>query len=297
MIKEILIAGYQGSNSVHTKSIQHFIDNISNEYNVNYVMDITINNEKASSLIDKTINQSIDISYLLSSYYESIIPEIKILDLPYFFNSRIEAYNLLKSDFFYFIDNKLSNFNLKLLGFWDNGIRHFSSQKMIEKPQDCIGQILRTTPSPLHIEIFKSFGFTTNPLDVRDFKIAIKENTINAQENPLTNYWNFEVYNYQKFITLSSHMFGFCLFVINKDYFETLNLKQKEKILDCSVKSSEFQRNLALKEDAMLMKKIKEQGIKIVTPEIKNLNKFKKKSQVFHKNFFKDYPHMKKYIQ
>ena len=102
MIKEILIAGYQGSNSVHTKSIQHFIDNISNEYNVNYVMDITINNEKASSLIDKTINQSIDISYLLSSYYESIIPEIKILDLPYFFNSRNEAYDLLKSDFFLF---------------------------------------------------------------------------------------------------------------------------------------------------------------------------------------------------
>ena len=296
MNKEILIAGYQGSNSVHTKSIQHFIDNISNEYNVNYIMDITINNEKASSLIDKTINQSIDISYLLSSYYESIIPEIKILDLPYFFNSRIEAYKLLKSDFFYFINNKLSHFNLKLLGFWDNGIRHFSSQKMIKKPQDCIGQILRTTPSPLHIEIFKSFGFTTNPLDVRDFKIAIKENTINAQENPLTNYWNFEVYNYQKFITLSSHMFGFCLFVINKDYFETLNLKQKEKILDCSVKSTEFQRNLALKEDAMLIKKIKDQGIKIVTPEIKNLNKFKKKSQVFHKNYFKDYPHMKKYI-
>ena len=296
MIKEILIAGYQGSNSVHTKSIQHFIDNISNEYNVNYIMDITVNNEKASSLIDKTINQSIDISYLLSSYYESIIPEIKILYLPYFFNSRNEAYDLLKADFFYFIDNKLSNFNLKLLGFWDNGIRHFSSQKMIEKPHDCVGQILRTTPSPLHIEIFKSFGFTTNPLDVRDFKIAIKENTINAQENPLTNYWNFEVYNYQKFITLSSHMFGFCLFVINKDYFETLNLKEKEKMLDNSEKTTEFQINLALKEDAILIKKIKDQGIKIVTPEIKNLNKFKNKSQVFHKNYFKDYPHMKKYI-
>jgi len=40
----------------------------------------------------------------------------------------------------------------------------------------------------------------------------------------------------------------------------------------------------------------------VLTPGIsliknKNLNKFKKKSQVFHKNFFKDYPHMKKYIQ
>ena len=46
----------------------------------------------------------------------------------------------------------------------------------------------------------------------------------------------------------------------------------------------------------MLMKKIKDQGIKIVTPEIENLNKFKKKSQVFHENYFKDYPHMKRYI-
>jgi TRAP-type C4-dicarboxylate transport system substrate-binding protein len=68
-------------------------------------------------------------------------------------------------------------------------------------------------------------------------------------------------------------------------------------MLDNSEKTTEFQINLALKEDAILIKKIKDQGIKIVTPEIKNLNKFKKKSQVFHENYFKDYPHMKKYIQ
>jgi TRAP-type transport system periplasmic protein len=296
LINQILIAGYQGPKSIHTKSIKYFIDNINNQFKVNYVMDITVNGEKASSLIDKTINKKIDISYLLSSYYESILPEVKILDLPYFFNSRKEAYNLLKSDFFNFINNKLSNHNLKLLGFWDNGVRHFSSQKIIEQPQDCMGQILRTTPSPIHIEIFKSFGFTPKPLDVRDFKIAIKDNTINAQENPLTNYWNFEVYNYQNFVTLSSHMFGFCLFVINKDFFESLNAKQQEQILEFSLKSTKFQRDLALNEDVIIMKKMKDKGIRIVVPELKNLNKFKKISKVFHDNYFKDYPHMKKYI-
>ena len=64
MIKEISIAGYQGSNSIHTKSIKYFIDNIRNEFNVDYTMDITVNNEKASTLIEKTIDQKIDISYL-----------------------------------------------------------------------------------------------------------------------------------------------------------------------------------------------------------------------------------------
>ena len=296
MIKEISIAGYQGSNSIHTKSIKYFIDNIRNEFNVDYTMDITVNNEKASTLIEKTIDQKIDISYLLSSYYENILPEIKILDLPYFFNSRNEAYNLLKSDFFNFINSKLLKKNIKLLGFWDNGIRHFSSQKIIEQPQDCIGQILRTTPSPLHIEIFKSLGFIPNPLDVRDFKVAIKDNTINAQENPLTNYWNFEIYNHQKFVTLSSHMFGFCLFVINNIFFKSLNLKQQNKILEIAFKSTEFQRNLAIKEDDILMKKIKEKGIKVVKPQTKNLDEFKRMTKVFHESYFNENPHMKKFI-
>jgi TRAP-type C4-dicarboxylate transport system substrate-binding protein len=69
-------------------------------------------------------------------------------------------------------------------------------------PDDCENQVLRTTPSPLHINIFKSIGFIPKPLDVRDFKIAIKEDTIDAQENPLTNYWNFGIYKKQKFVTI-----------------------------------------------------------------------------------------------
>ena len=161
---------------------------------------------------------------MLSSNFEKILPEIKILDLPYLFNKRNEAYNALKSDFFDYIDTKLKDKNLKLLGFWDNGIRHISSKiKLIKTLSDCRGQIIRTTPSPLHVEIFKKFGFAPRPLDVRDFKIAIENNDIDAQENPLTNYWNFGVYKKQKFITLTSHILSFCLFVINNDYFNKLS--------------------------------------------------------------------------
>ena len=47
-------------------------------------MDITNKGEKASSLILKTQQEELHISYLLSSYFEKILPEIKILDLPYF---------------------------------------------------------------------------------------------------------------------------------------------------------------------------------------------------------------------
>jgi TRAP-type C4-dicarboxylate transport system substrate-binding protein len=294
----LIIAGYQGSDSIHTKSVEYFIDELSSDFITNFIMDITNDGDKASSLIEKTQQGEIHASYLLSSYFEKILPEIQILDLPYLFNSRNEAYNSLRSDLFNYIDNKLKNKNLKLLGFWDNGIRHISSKiKLIKNLSDCKGQVIRTTPSPLHIEIFRKLGFIPKPLDVRDFKLAVEKNDIDAQENPLTNYWNFGVYKKQEFVSLTSHIFGFCLFVINDDYFNKLSDLNKKFLIKKSKETTKFQRKLAISEDDILIKKIKSKNIKIENIDKDCLEDFKKATNNFHENYFQTYPHMKEYIK
>ena len=298
MKENLIIAGYQGSDSIHTKSVEYFIDELSSDFITNFIMDITNDGDKASSLIEKTQQGEIHASYLLSSYFEKILPEIQILDLPYLFNSRNEAYNSLRSDLFNYIDNKLKNKNLKLLGFWDNGIRHISSKiKLIKNLSDCKGQVIRTTPSPLHIEIFRKLGFIPKPLDVRDFKLAIEKNDIDAQENPLTNYWNFGVYKKQEFISLTSHIFGFCLFVINDDYFNKLSDLNKKFLINKSKETTKFQRRLAISEDDILIKKIKSKNIKIENIDKDGLEDFKRATNNFHENYFQTYPHMKEYIK
>ena len=298
MKENLIIAGYQGSDSIHTKSVEYFIDELSSDFITDFIMDITNDGDKASSLIEKTQQGEIHASYLLSSYFEKILPEIQILDLPYLFNSRNEAYNSLRSDLFNYIDKKLKNKNLKLLGFWDNGIRHISSKiKLIKNLSDCKGQVIRTTPSPLHIEIFRKLGFIPKPLDVRDFKLAVEKNDIDAQENPLTNYWNFGVYKKQEFVSLTSHIFGFCLFVINDDYFNKLSDLNKKFLIKKSKETTKFQRRLAISEDDILIKKIKSKNIKIENIDKDCLEDFKKATNNFHENYFQTYPHMKEYIK
>ena len=298
MKETLIIAGYQGSDSIHTKSVEYFIDELSSEFITDFIMDITNDGDKASSLIEKTQLGEIHASYLLSSYFEKILPEIQILDLPYLFNSRNEAYSSLRSDLFNYIDNKLKIKNLKLLGFWDNGIRHISSKiKLIKNLSDCKGQVIRTTPSPLHIEIFRKLGFIPKPLDVRDFKLAIEKNDIDAQENPLTNYWNFGVYKKQEFVSLTSHIFGFCLFVINDDYFNKLSDLNKKLLIKKSKETTKFQRKLAISEDDILIKKIKSKNIKIENIDKDCLEDFKRATNNFHENYFQTYPHMKEYIK
>jgi len=295
--KKIKLAGYQGNQSIHTQAMSNFIQDIENSFDIDFDMDVTLNNEMASSLIEKTINEEVHISYLWSSYYEKIIPEIKLLDLPYLFNEREDAYRILDIKFFNYINEKINKSNLKLLGFWDNGVRHVSSKiKEIITPEDCQNQIIRTTPSQLHIDIFKSMGFNPSPLDVRDFKIAVEQGKIDAQENPLTNYWNFEIYKTQKFVTLTSHMIGFCLFIINKSYFDELNDEERIIIEDSARKSVIFQRDLASKEDGILLNKMKKKGVKVTSLSLNEIEKFKNKTKKYHNDFFKEFPLMKEFI-
>ncbi len=297
MKKIIKLAGYQGKQSIHTQAMSNFIKGINKSFNTDFVMDITLNNEMASSLIEKTINEEVHVSYLWSSYYEKIIPEIKLLDLPYLFNEREDAYRTLDSKFFNYINKKMDKSNLKLLGFWDNGVRHVSSKiKQIKTPEDCQNQIIRTTPSKMHIDIFKSIGFIPSPLDVRDFKIAVERGEIDAQENPLTNYWNFEIYKTQKFVSLTSHMIGFCLFIINKNFFNNLNDEEKVLIEETAKKSIIFQRELASKEDGILLNKMNKEGIKVTTLSLNEIKKFKNKTKKYHNDFFNEFPLMKEFI-
>ena len=70
------------------------------------------------------------------------------------------------------------------------------------------------------------------------------------------NYWNFGVYKKQKFFTMTSHIFGFCLFVINYSFFDKLSASNQEFVIIKSKKASEFQRQLAVLEDENILKEI-----------------------------------------
>ena len=294
MKKVIKVAGYQGDASVHTRSMDFFINKLSKTFDFEYEKDITLSGKKASSLIEMTRNNNIQVSYLWSSYYEKLLPEIQLLDLPFYFQNKKEVKDLIEIKFNGFVSEKLeNNLNLKLLGFWDNGARHISTNRsFINDENSCTDLKIRTTPSELHINIFNRLGFKSCPLDVRDFKKALSNSEIDAQENPLTNFWNFGVQNSQKYLTLSSHLFGFCLFVINHYFFNKLNELEKKLILEASKETVNYQYKLAEEDDKKLIDMIKKENVQIYEMTNFEKNNLLRKVKDFHDKFFIKFPNM-----
>ena len=68
MKQNIIIGGYQGPASLHTTSIEYFISKIRNNFFIDFIMDVTTNGDKASSLIEKTQHEEINEALIVLSF-------------------------------------------------------------------------------------------------------------------------------------------------------------------------------------------------------------------------------------
>ena len=196
--------------------------------------------------------------YFASSYLADRIPELGIFDLPFVINSREQAYSALDGKLGkHFAAQFRQNTGLRVLGFWDNGFRHITNRlRAIHTAKDCRGMKLRTMNSELHQKVFKLFGFEPVFVDVKDLVSAARSGQIDAQENPLTNTYNFKTYEYHPHITLSGHFFGMVMLLCNNANFESWPDKVQRAVIDSAAEATTAQRMLAAKEDEEILAKL-----------------------------------------
>ena len=95
--KLIKIAGYQGKESVHTRTMQKFISLIKNEFSISFIEDITSNNKKSIGSYKHKLKM---VKLIFLSFYKLFYQpntELLYLDLPFYFNSKEELYDLNKN--------------------------------------------------------------------------------------------------------------------------------------------------------------------------------------------------------
>jgi tripartite ATP-independent transporter DctP family solute receptor len=90
---------------------------------------------------------------------------------------------------------------------WDNGFRHITtSTKPIHTPADLEGVKMRVPVSPLWTSMFKAFGCLPVSINAAEMYSALQTKIADGQENPLAGIWALKIYEVQKYLALSAHM-------------------------------------------------------------------------------------------
>ncbi len=263
-------AGYHPEKSVQAQSI-HFLRNefkmiYGDDIDFKFVSDVGDLGYKAIDLLSLVEDGQIDCCYFFSSYLTERVNELNIFEIPFQTSSREMVYNLLDGEIGEYLSNKVElKTGYKVIGWWDNGIRHLSSNKKnIESIDDCKNLTIRIAKNSMHKMAFESLGFTTKFVDVKNLKNAIIQNDIDTQENPLTNIINYGIEKYHKYITLSSHLYGTSILLCNKKKYYSWDKLFRDNLNNLTKRATAYQRQLAIDEDAKCMKYLKMNGAEII---------------------------------
>ena len=133
---------------------------------------------------------SIEMAKMPASFAGEWIPEEKVWDLPYLFNSRDELWRVIRSN----VGKKFANEFFPKQGlvgvFWvDDGGRSIYANKPVRKPEDLKGMKIRVQPSDIQIQAINEMGGIGTPLAFGEVYLALQQKVLDGAENSPVLYW------------------------------------------------------------------------------------------------------------
>jgi TRAP-type transport system periplasmic protein len=274
-------AGYQPARSVHTRGLHALRDSVAryagDALTIAVTDSIVATGRKAADLLSMVESGELDGCYFASSYLAARVPALGVFDQPFQAGSRDAVFSGLDGlSGARLADAIAAATAFRVLGWWDNGIRHISNAvRPIRAPTDCVGLRLRTLDNAEHQVAFRRIGFEPIFIDVADLPQAVADRTVDAQENPLTNMVNFNLHAHHKHVSLTGHLLGIAPLLMNRARHDALPAALRS-VLHAAVRDSELtQRKLAAAEDIDCLNLLADAGVAIVVPDAIDLPAFR----------------------
>jgi C4-dicarboxylate-binding protein DctP len=274
-------AGYQPARSVHTRALHTLREAVAARAGGALELAVTDSivslGRKASDLLAMVESGELDGCYFASSYLASRVPALGVFDRPFQAGSRDEVFSTLDAEAGATLAGHIAAATgYRVLGYWDNGIRHISNAvRPIRTPADCAGLRLRTLDNAQHQDAFRRLGFRPVYVDVADLAHAVAERTVDAQENPLTNMVNFDLHAHHRHVSLTGHLLGIALLLMNRARYEALPATLRAALDAAAQDSTATQRALAVAEDAECRRLLADAGVAIIGPDAIDLPAFR----------------------
>ena len=203
-------------------------------------------------------NGELSLCYISAVRFTDPVPEFKLLELPFVVRDRHSVHHAFAGEFGDLCKRRMRDATaFRLLGLWDNGFRHLTNRvRPIHTPADCRGLRIRTQMSELHGEALRALGFVPIPVDVKEFVEQIAGDRFDAQENPLTNTFNFGVHNFHRYITLSGHFFGATVMICNEQHYGSWPQDVQNAVEEAARQATALQLKLAAAEDEQILAKL-----------------------------------------
>ncbi len=274
--------------SFHYKAAKKFKDIVEakskGDIKVNIRHSSSVGNE--TSILQQLQLNALQMGVITAGPMDKFIPSIKAIGFPFIFDSYAKADSILDGEIGRGILAKFNSANLVGYHFLENGFRNITnSKKPINSADDVKGLKIRVMNSQLHIAIWKNIGANPTPMPWPIYT-QLSQEVIDGQENPLAVIHQYKLYEVQKYLTLTRHVYSALVFVGSKEFYQELPQKYQALLYDATKEASIYERKLNREKADFFLTDLKKKGMTV--NENPDMDSFKQRVKSLKSEFSGD---------
>ncbi len=213
---------------------------------------------------------TLDMAINTQGQYEYHVKACATAQIPFVFDDYAHAHRTLDGPAMQWLAPQFERAGFILLANWEWGFRNITNnKKAIMKPEDVKGLKIRVPPE-FHLQtLFESLGAVVTKIAWPELYMALAQNVVDGQENPLSAIWYQKFYEVQKHVALTQHAYACASPVMSTKSWSKLNADQQKIVREEAKRAGAWVRKTLNDEETDLIAKFEKAGLKVTRPDIK----------------------------
>jgi len=203
------------------------------------------------------------------------VPSISVVEAPYIWRDADHLVKTMNGAIGDDMNKQLvERRGMRILGTTYYGTRHLTtSRKEIKTVADMAGFKLRVPENDVFRAMAESWGARPTPMNFGELYLALSQNVVDGQENPLPTIQSGKLHEVQKYLVLTGHIITPRLVVINEAFWKGLSSADQKILRDALDEGIAWQNQEIVKAEGSLVDTFKKAGVTVVQPDVEAFRK------------------------
>lgn len=217
-----------------------------------------------SAMLSQIRSGALQFLFAGSGPLSSLVSLCAIEETPFVWRTNADALRAMDGDLGDYVRKELQSKTglVSMRNEWLLGFRQITtSTHPVRTADDLNGLKIRVSASRIILDTFKSLGASPVPLNFAESYTAMQTHVVDAQEGPYSTIELGRIYEVQKFLSISNHIWGSYFLLANGDVWKSLPADIQASVERNAAKYALLQRRDEVLLDASLAGKLKRQGL------------------------------------
>jgi tripartite ATP-independent transporter DctP family solute receptor len=207
---------------------------------------------------------TVEMTVLNAGLLAGNVQDFALADLPFLYDTPQQADAVMDGPFGTALMDELASQNMTGLGYWELGFRQLTNNvRPVAKVEDIAGLKIRVVQQPVMIDLFNALGANAVPMPFPEVYPALETGAIDGQENPFANILASKLYEVQKYVTVTNHVYNPQIVLVSGKLWGALNDEERQLLQQAAAEARDFQRAASRAASADARAQLEAEGLEI----------------------------------